>query len=65
MQIYHTLRHTFATRCCEAGIPAKVCQKWLGHSTINMTLDVYTHVTKNFEDKNAADLDTYFDTHFD
>lgn len=61
----HKLRHTFATRCCEANIPAKVCQKWLGHSTIQMTLNVYTHVTKDFENKSAENLNNYFDTQND
>lgn len=59
----HTMRHTFATRCSEAGIPAKVVQKWLGHSTLEMTLNVYTHVNADFEAKMTNQIDTYFDTH--
>ena len=59
----HSLRHTFATRCAEAGIPPKLVQRWLGHSTVEMTLNVYTHVNKDYEDKMAAQFDTYFDTH--
>ena len=58
----HSLRHTFATRCSEAGLPAKVVQKWLGHSTLEMTLNVYTHVNADFERKEAEKFDTYFDT---
>lgn len=42
----HSLRHTFATRCFEAGIEAKVVQKYLGHASISMTLDLYTHVSQ-------------------
>lgn len=42
----HTFRHTFATRCFEAGIDPKVVQKYLGHASINMTLDLYMHVTE-------------------
>ena len=42
----HTFRHTFATRCFEAGIDAKTVQKYLGHASIKMTMDLYTHVTK-------------------
>lgn len=61
----HTMRHTFATRCSEAGIPAKVVQKWLGHSTLEMTLNVYTHVNADFEAKMTNQIDTYFDTHCD
>ncbi|WP_312370288.1 tyrosine-type recombinase/integrase [Lachnoclostridium sp.] len=40
----HALRHTFATRALENGIPPKVVQEILGHSSITMTLDLYTHV---------------------
>ncbi len=61
----HTLRHTFATRCSEAGIPPKVVQKWLGHSTIEMTLNVYTHVNRDFEQEMTYKFDTFFDTSFD
>lgn len=43
----HTLRHTFATRCFELGIDAKTVQTYLGHSSIKMTLDLYTHVMPN------------------
>lgn len=43
----HALRHTFATRCFEAGIEAKVVQGFLGHYSIAITLDLYTHVTDN------------------
>lgn len=61
----HTMRHTFATRCSEAGIAPKVVQKWLGHSTLDMTLNVYTHVNEDFEQKETLKFDTYFDTHDD
>lgn len=40
----HCLRHTFATRGLEDGIPMKVMQELLGHSTLKMTADQYTHV---------------------
>ncbi len=40
----HTLRHTFATRGLEKGIPPKVMQELLGHTNISMTMDIYSHV---------------------
>ncbi len=40
----HILRHTFATRGLENGISPKVMQDMLGHSSITMTLDLYSHV---------------------
>lgn len=41
----HCMRHTFATRCYEKGVKEKVVQKILGHRKLDMTLNVYTHVT--------------------
>lgn len=41
----HCFRHTFATRCFEAGIQPKTIQKYLGHATLQMTMDLYVHVT--------------------
>ena len=41
----HTLRHTFATRCIESGVNPKSLQIILGHSTIQITLNLYCHVT--------------------
>lgn len=40
----HCFRHTFATRCFEAGIQPKTVQAYLGHATIQMTMDLYTAV---------------------
>jgi integrase len=45
----HAMRHTFATRSLERGIPPKVVQSYLGHSTIDVTMNIYTHVTKELE----------------
>lgn len=42
---FHDLRHTFATRCLECGIELKIVSKMLGHSSIQITADLYTHVT--------------------
>ena len=41
----HTFRHTFATRCIEAGIQPKTLQTYLGHATLQMTMDLYVHTT--------------------
>ena len=41
----HTLRHTFATRCIERGMNPKTLQIILGHSTIQLTMNLYCHVT--------------------
>ena len=43
----HTLRHTFATRAIECGMNPKTLQKLLGHGTLQMTMDLYCHVTED------------------
>jgi len=50
----HTFRHTFATRCFESGVDAKVVQSYLGHASLKMTMDLYTHVT---EEKSMKDIE--------
>ena len=40
----HCLRHTFATRCIEAGVQPVVLKKWMGHTDIHITLDTYADV---------------------
>ncbi|MCM1543296.1 MAG: site-specific integrase [Blautia sp.] len=50
----HTFRHTFATRCFENGVDAKVVQSYLGHASLKMTTDLYIHVT---DDKSALDIE--------
>ena len=50
----HSLRHTFTTRCAENNIAIKVTQKWVGHSTTDMTQNVYTHVNDDFEKEEIA-----------
>ena len=50
----HAFRHTFATRCFEAGVDAKVVQSYLGHASLKMTMDLYTHVT---EEKSSLDIE--------
>ena len=42
----HSLRHTFATRAIENGVQPKVLQKIMGHSTLEVTMDLYVHVTE-------------------
>ena len=56
----HTLRHTFATRAFESGIPPKVVQQILGHSSLEMTMDLYTHVTEDVQSKEIQKLTMFF-----
>ena len=43
----HTLRHTFATRCIERGMNPKTVQVIMGHSSVNITMNLYCHVTED------------------
>ena len=43
----HCLRHTYATNAIAAGMKPKVLQKILGHATLQMTMDLYTHVRQD------------------
>lgn len=47
----HILRHTFATRCIEAGMIPKTLQKILGHSNIGITMDLYVDATEEEKTK--------------
>lgn len=43
---FHSIRHTYATRLFEMDIPVKTVQSSLGHSDIQTTMNIYTHVMK-------------------
>ncbi len=48
----HAIRHTFCSRCFEAGMEPKVVQMLMGHQHYSTTIDIYTHVTEEkFDDE--------------
>ena len=51
----HDLRHTHATHALEAGVPMKVVQERLGHSSMYLTADTYSHVRPSVAEE-AAEL---------
>lgn len=60
----HSLRHTFTTRMCEAGVNVKVIQDTLGHKDISTTLNIYTDVTKELRQSEFEGLDSYFKSEY-
>jgi integrase len=51
----HDLRHTYATVALKAGVHPKVVSERLGHATVGITLDLYSHVTPSIA-RDAADV---------
>lgn len=57
---FHDLRHSCATLLLGEGIHPKVVQEMLGHSTIAMTLDLYSHVLPHMQTEAAKAIDRVF-----
>lgn len=57
---FHDLRHSHATQLLVAGVHPKVAQERLGHSSISVTLDLYSHVTGTMQEDAAAKLDSAY-----
>lgn len=53
----HALRHTFATRCIEAGMKPKTLQMILGHSNIGTTMNLYVHITDDEKTKEIKSVE--------
>jgi integrase len=58
---FHHLRHTSATWLLSDGIPVTVVSKRLGHATVSVTLDIYSHCMQGSDDLVVASLDRRFD----
>lgn len=58
----HALRHTFATRCIEAGVSPVVLKTWLGHTDIHITLDTYADVFNSMHNSSMVKLNEYMDS---
>ncbi len=57
----HSLRHTFTTRLVEAGVNIKVIQDLCGHSSSEVTLDIYTTVTKELKEREFGSFEQLLD----
>lgn len=57
---FHVLRHTFATRCVEAGFDVKSLSEILGHSSVNLTMNRYVHPSMDLKKENMQRLSALF-----
>lgn len=53
---FHTLRHTFATRCIESGVDVKTLSELLGHSDVKTTLNRYVHSSFELKQRSVDKL---------
>ncbi|MGA7088497.1 MAG: site-specific integrase [Candidatus Dormiibacterota bacterium] len=54
---FHDLRHTSATLLLGQGVHPKIVSEMLGHSTVGITLDLYSHVTESMQRQAAGAMD--------
>ena len=57
----HSLRHTFTTRMCEAGVNIKAMQDILGHADAETTMNIYADATKDLKKTEMLDFQQFFD----
>lgn len=57
---FHSLRHTFATRCIEVGFDVKSLSEILGHSSVSITMNRYVHPTMEMKAENMQKLSALF-----
>lgn len=62
---FHDLRHTHATALLAAGVHPKVVQERLGHATVTLTLDLYSHVVPSMQEDAVAKIDLAFGSRTD
>lgn len=56
----HSLRHTFTTRMCEAGVNIKAMQDILGHADIETTMDIYAEATNDLKRSEMTNFEEFF-----
>ena len=61
----HMLRHTYATRCIEAGISAPVLKTYLGHTDISTTINTYVDIFNKLQKEELKKFEDYMDRIYD
>ena len=56
----HSLRHTYGTRCIEAGMRAVALQRLMGHTDISITLNTYTSVFNKYKQTELNKVNEYY-----
>ena len=57
----HALRHTFATRALEAKVPIKAVSQILGHASVQITMDTYSHVLPEYQSEAMSRIADYYE----
>lgn len=56
----HSLRHTYGTRCVEAGMRAVALQRLMGHTDVSITLNTYTSIFNKYKEAELEKLNNYY-----
>lgn len=56
----HSLRHTYGTRCVEAGMRAVALQRLMGHTDVSVTLNTYTSVFNKYKASELEKVNQYY-----
>ena len=56
----HSLRHTYGTRCVEAGMRAVAIQRLMGHKDVSVTLNTYTSVFNKYKEDELEKVNNYY-----
>lgn len=56
----HTLRHTYGTRCVEAGMRAVALQRLMGHKDVSVTLNTYTSIFNKYKESEMEKVNQYY-----
>ena len=56
----HSLRHTYGTRCVEAGMRAVALQRLMGHKDISVTMNTYTSIFNRYKEEELEKVNQYY-----